>query len=114
VSAGVSPPGLSLSSNSFFVTLTSVDSSLGGLTLSVSSSNTKLVPNSNVAFSGSGENQTAAIFTLSSRTGTSTATITAGEDKPASSATFLLAAALWHQTDQAWSTRKRSGATIRR
>jgi VCBS repeat-containing protein len=65
--------------------LSDVDSNVSSLTLSRSSSNTRLVPNSNVSFSGSGDTRTATITTRSGRTGSSTVTITASDSQASSS-----------------------------
>ena len=61
--------------------ITDVDSSAANLTLSATnSSNTNLVPITNVTFAGSTVTRTATITTLSGRTGSSTLTITVSED----------------------------------
>lgn len=65
--------------------LSDADSNVSDLTLSATSSNTGLVPNSNVSFGGSGETRTATITTISGRTGTSTVTITASDGQESTS-----------------------------
>jgi Ca2+-binding RTX toxin-like protein len=65
--------------------LSDVDTNVSSLTLSRSSSNTRLVPDSNVTFSGSGETRTATITTVSGRTGSSIVTITASDSQASSS-----------------------------
>ncbi len=65
--------------------LSDVDNGASTLTLSASSSNTRLVPDGNVTFAGSGESRTATISTVAGRTGTSTVTITASDGQTSSS-----------------------------
>jgi large repetitive protein len=66
--------------------LSDVDSNLSDLKPSVaSSSDTKLVPKSNVIFGGSGGTRTATISTVPGRTGTSTVTITVSDGQASSS-----------------------------
>jgi len=56
--------------------LSDADNDPSTLALNAASSNTSLLPKSNVTFSGSGETRTATITTHQERTGTSTVTIT--------------------------------------
>lgn len=66
--------------------LSDVDSNLSDLKPSVAgSSDTKLVPKSNVVFGGSGGTRTATISTVPGRTGTSTVTITISDGQASSS-----------------------------
>jgi hypothetical protein len=66
--------------------LSDVDSNFGDLKPSVaSSSDTRLVPKSNVIFGGSGGTRTATISTVPGRTGTSTVMITVGDGQASSS-----------------------------
>jgi VCBS repeat-containing protein len=71
--------------------LTDVDSSATNLTLSHNSSNTTLLPNSNVTFAASATTliRTATITTVSGRTGISTVTITVSDDGQASTTTTV-------------------------
>jgi Ca2+-binding RTX toxin-like protein len=66
--------------------LSDVDSNLSDLKPSVaSSSDTKLVPNANVKFGGTGGTRTAAISTVPGRTGTSTVTLKVSDGQASSS-----------------------------
>jgi VCBS repeat-containing protein/predicted outer membrane repeat protein len=58
------------------LTLSDVETAAGSLTLSVSSSNTTLVPVGNVTFGGSGANRTVTIATVSGRSGSATVIVT--------------------------------------
>jgi VCBS repeat-containing protein/predicted outer membrane repeat protein len=58
------------------LTLSDVETAAGSLTLSVSSSNTTLVPVGNVTFGGSGANRTVTIATVSGRSGSATMIVT--------------------------------------
>ena len=73
--------------------LSDVDSNLSDLKPSVaSSSDTKLVPKSNVAFGGSAGTRTATITTVPGRTGTSTVTITVSDSQASSSVPVMVRA----------------------
>ena len=66
--------------------LADVDNNVSALTLSVlSSSNTRLVPKSNVSFSGSTETRTATITTVSGRTGSSSVTLKVSDSQASAS-----------------------------
>jgi hypothetical protein len=82
VVAGSASQSACLSNTSGRITLklSDVDSNLGDLKPSVaSSSDTRLVPKSNVAFGGTDGTRTATISTVAGRTGTSTVRITASD-----------------------------------
>ena len=65
--------------------LSDMDTNLSDLkTSAVSSSDTRLVPKSNVAFGGTGGTPTATISTVPGRTGTSTVTITVSDGQASS------------------------------
>ncbi len=67
--------------------LADVDNNVSALTLSVvSSSNTRLVPKSNVSFAGSTETRTATITTVSGRTGSSSVTLKVSDSQASASA----------------------------
>lgn len=67
--------------------LADVDNNVSALTLSVvSSSNTRLVPKSNVSFAGSAETRTATITTVSGRTGSSSVTLKVSDSQASASA----------------------------
>ncbi len=87
VLAGSGSQSACLSGNKGRITLKlgDVDSNVSDLKLGVSSSNTRLVPNANVASGGSGETRTAAISTVPGRTGSATVTITAGDGQKSAS-----------------------------
>ncbi len=63
------------------LSLADVDSTVGGLTLSATSSNQALVPAANIKFSGSGANRTVSITPAAKKTGSSTITVTASDGK---------------------------------
>jgi hypothetical protein len=74
--------------------LSDVDSNLSDLKPSVaSSSDTKLVPNANVKFGGTGGTRTAAISTVPGRTGTSTVTLKVSDGQASSSVPVTVKAA---------------------
>jgi VCBS repeat-containing protein len=88
VVAGTSSQSACLSNTSGRITLklSDAESNLSDLKPSVaSSSNTRLVPKSNVAFGGSGGTRTATISTVPGRTGTSTVMITVSDGQASSS-----------------------------
>ena len=64
----------------------------GSLTLSASSSNTTVVPNGNIVFSGSGANRTVTITTAPNKKGTSTVTITVSDGTNTASTTITVTA----------------------
>jgi VCBS repeat-containing protein len=71
--------GANQRSGTINLTVADVDDPPAGLTLSVSSSNTALVPNANVVFGGSGANRTLSATAVSGRTGTATLTVTVSD-----------------------------------
>ncbi len=71
-------------------TLTNGTVPLGSLTLSVTSSNTSLIPASNVTFGGSGSNRTVTLTPLASQVGKSLITITVSDGQLSTSKSFLL------------------------
>ncbi len=78
VAAGGSCSTMSVS-GAMNLTLADVDSTVGGLTLSASSSNTTLVPVANVKFGGSGANRTVTITPAATKSGSANITITASD-----------------------------------
>jgi extracellular elastinolytic metalloproteinase len=95
VSANVPPTlrvtaGQSCTSNgaagSFALTLADPDNAPNSLTLTASSSNTKLLTAAGVAFSGTGSTRTVSITPLSGRTGSATITLTASDGQATSTA----------------------------
>jgi formylglycine-generating enzyme required for sulfatase activity len=62
----------------------------GSLTVSGSSSNTTLVPNSNIVFGGSGANRTVTVTPASGQSGTATITVTVSDGLLSASDTFLI------------------------
>jgi len=62
----------------------------GSLNVSASSSNTSLVPNSNIVFGGSGANRTVTVTPTSGQTGTATITVTVSDGSLTRSDTFVL------------------------
>jgi hypothetical protein len=71
-------------------TLTDADTLAASLILSASSSDTTLVPNSNIALSGTGANRTVTITPATGQTGTATIALTVSDGTFTSSTTFLL------------------------
>jgi len=62
----------------------------GDLTVTGSSSNTTLVPNANIAFGGSGANQTVTVTPESGQSGTTTITVSVSDGAATTSDTFVL------------------------
>jgi hypothetical protein len=62
----------------------------GGLTVTGSSSNTTLVPNSNITFGGSGANRTVRITPAANRSGTATITVSVSDGTHTTTDTFVL------------------------
>ncbi len=60
------------------------------LTVTVSSSNTALVPNSNIVVSGTGTSRTVTVTPVENQTGTTTITITGGDGTSTASDTFVV------------------------
>jgi Ca2+-binding RTX toxin-like protein len=67
-----------------------VDNSAASLTLSAASSNTQLVPNSNIAFGGTGANRTSTIAIVNGHTGTATITLTVSDGQASSTTTVTV------------------------
>ncbi len=65
--------------------ISDVESTAGNLTLSATSSNTTLVPTSNITFGGTGATRTSSITTVSGLTGTSNLKITASDGRKSGS-----------------------------
>ena len=72
------------------VTVDDIDSTVSGLTVTATSSNTTLVPNANISVGGSGANRTVTITPVANQNGTSTITVTVSDGTLTSSDTFLL------------------------
>jgi RTX calcium-binding nonapeptide repeat (4 copies) len=85
VVAGSASNSACLAANRGRVTLKLSDANGDPLTLSATSSNTTLVPTSNITFGGTGTTRTATITTISGRTGTSNLTVTASDGQESSS-----------------------------
>jgi uncharacterized protein len=83
--SGTQSACLSDSRGRFTLELADEDSDVSTLTLSASSFDTRLVPNANVVFGGSGATRTATISTVSGRTGSSTVQITASNGQESTS-----------------------------
>ncbi len=92
VLAGSASRSACLSNTTGRITLELSDANNDPLTLSATSSNTRLVPNSNVSFGGTGETRTATISTVSGRTGTSTVEITVSDDQTSTTTTVTVKA----------------------
>jgi formylglycine-generating enzyme required for sulfatase activity len=71
-------------------TISDAQTPASSLTLSKSSNNTTLVPNSNIFFGGSGANRTVMVVPASGQIGTATITVTVSDGKLSRSDTFLL------------------------
>lgn len=71
-------------------TINDAQTAASALKLSASSSNTTLVPKSNIVFGGSGKNRTVTVTPISGKTGTSTIKVTVSDGKLSRSDTFLL------------------------
>lgn len=72
------------------ITLADIDSAVASLTVSGSSSNTSLVPNSAIVVSGSDANRTVAITPAANATGTATITLTVSDGTASGTDTFEL------------------------
>ena len=71
-------------------TVGDAETAVGSLTVSGTSSNTTLVPNANVVFSGVGPNRTVTVTPAANLSGTSTITVTVNDGTANTSDTFLL------------------------
>ena len=71
-------------------TVGDVETAPAALTLSGTSSNPTLVPNTNVVFEGSGSNRTVRVFPSAGQTGTATITVTVSDGSTNVSDTFVL------------------------
>jgi hypothetical protein len=69
-------------------TINDAQTAASALKLSANSSNTNLVPKSNIVFGGSGKNRTVTVTPIRSRTGTATITVTVSDGKLSRSDTF--------------------------
>ena len=74
-------------------TIGDVETAAGSLTLSKTSSNTALVPVSNIVFGGSGANRTVTITPLANQSGSATITITVSDGTLTASDSFVLTVA---------------------
>src|SRR5205085_1098627 len=63
---------------------------IGSLTLSGSSSNSSLVPNSGIVFGGSGASRTVTVTPAANQNGTATITVTVSDGNLAATDTFVL------------------------
>jgi hypothetical protein len=71
-------------------TVGDVETAAGSLTLSGGSSNTTLVPVSNIAFGGSGANRTVTVTPAAGQSGTATITLTVNDGTATAASSFLL------------------------
>lgn len=69
-------------------TIGDAETAAGNLTLSAASSNTTLVPTSNIKFGGSGASRTVTVTPASGKSGTANITVTVGDGKLSASRTF--------------------------
>ncbi len=76
----------------FTLTLADVDSQVGSVKLSASSSNPSLVPTKNVVVGGTGANRIVTITTVSGKTGTATVTLTVSDGQASSTTTVTVKA----------------------
>ncbi len=90
--AGSAIQSACLSNTTGRITLELSDADEDPLTLSATSSNTRLLPTSNVSFDGTGETRTAAISTVSGRTGSSTVEITVSDGQTSTKTTVTVKA----------------------
>jgi len=78
------------SSNPIGFTINDTDTPLANLTLSGASSNTSLVPNASIVFSGTGQNRTVTITPAAGQTGSAQITITVSDGLASAQSTFTL------------------------
>ena len=78
------------STGSLAFTIGDVETAPGSLTVSGSSNNTTLVPNTNIVFGGSGANRTVTVTPVATQTGTATITVTVNDGNATVSDTFVL------------------------
>ena len=71
-------------------TVGDVETAAGSLTVSGSSDNTTLVPNTNIVFGGSGANRTVTVTPAANQSGTATITVTVSDGQLTASDTFVL------------------------
>ena len=71
-------------------TVGDVETAVGSLTVSGSSSNTTLVPNGNIVFGGSGANRTVTITPAANQNGTATITVTVSDGQLSTPTSFQL------------------------
>ncbi|MBC8076335.1 MAG: tandem-95 repeat protein, partial [Chloroflexales bacterium] len=69
-----------------------VETAAGSLTLNATSSNTTLVPNGNVSFSGSGASRTVTIATVAGKSGSATVTLTVSDGQASATTTVTVRA----------------------
>ncbi len=74
------------------LTVADVESGAGGLTLTAVSSNTTLVPNNQVTFTGTGANRTLNVATVAGRTGTAVVTVTVSDGSTTGTVTVTVKA----------------------
>jgi uncharacterized repeat protein (TIGR03803 family) len=72
------------------LTVGDVETALNSLLITGSSSNTSLVPNTNIIFGGSGANRTATITPVVNKSGTTTITVTISDGEMSASDSFLV------------------------
>ncbi len=76
-------------SNVAFI-INDIDTAVGSLTMSGSSSNTSLIPNGNIVFGGSGANRTVTITPAANQNGSATITLTVSDGNLSGTDTFVL------------------------
>jgi len=74
-----------------FFTIGDAETSAGSLILSKSSSNTTLIPSSNITFGGSGANRSVKLTPVANQSGNATITVTVSDGHSSSSDTFVIA-----------------------
>jgi formylglycine-generating enzyme required for sulfatase activity len=79
------------STSALAFTVGDAQTAAGSLNVSASSSNTTLVPTSNIVFGGSGANRTVTVTPASGQSGTATITVTVSDGSLSTSDTFVLA-----------------------
>ena len=81
------------STGAIAITVGDVDNAVGSLTLSAASTNTTLVPVSNIVFGGSGANRTVTVTPALLQSGSSTITVTVSDGTQTAPSSFLLTVA---------------------
>lgn len=82
--------GRSTSTGPLNFTVSDPETPVGSLSLNGTSSNTALVPHTNIVFSGSGGNRIVTVTPITNRTGNSTITLTVSDGAATASSSFLL------------------------